>query len=85
MKVDSNLLAISQSVYLKQNLKIRKNKAANSVSIVVSRLGYRFLTVAMPWIFDFKRKTRRVERITDVNGAAADTQKSFGFLVLCFI
>lgn len=85
MKVDSNLLAVSQSVYLKQNLKIRKNKAANSVSIVVSRLGYRFLTVAMPWIFDFKRKTRRVERITDVNGAAADTQKSFGFLELCFI
>lgn len=24
-----------------------------------------------------------VERITDTNGAAAETQKSFGFLALC--
>jgi hypothetical protein len=28
-------------------------------------------------------KTRRVERITDARGAPADTQNSFGFLMLC--
>lgn len=41
------------------------------------------LTTEMCGDFDFRRKTISVERITDVNGAAAEIQKSFGFLMLC--
>lgn len=37
------------------------------------------LTVAIPWSFDLNRVTKRVDRITDANGAAADIQNSFGF------
>lgn len=43
----------------------------------------KFLTVLTMGSFDLRRKTIRVERITDVNGAAAETQKSFLFLMLC--
>lgn len=41
------------------------------------------LTIEMCGDFDLRRKTISVERITDVNGAAAEIQKSFGFLMLC--
>lgn len=37
----------------------------------------------MLWRFDLKRATIRVDKITNVNGAAADIQKSFGFRNPC--
>lgn len=40
-------------------------------------------TVLISGTFDLRQKTRMVDRITDDNGAAAETQKSFGFLMLC--
>lgn len=43
-----------------------------------------FLTIAIPLCLCLIRKTIIVDRITDVNGAAADIQNSFGFLKLCF-
>lgn len=33
--------------------------------------------------FELRTKTMSVETITDVNGAAAATQKNLGFLLLC--
>lgn len=41
------------------------------------------LTIEMCGDFDLRRKTISVERRTDVNGAAAEIQNSFGFLMLC--
>ena len=41
------------------------------------------LTVEIPCNLDLRRKTIRVERITEVNGAAAEIQKSLGFFMLC--
>lgn len=40
------------------------------------------LTIEIFGDLDFKKKTISVERITDVNGAAAEIQNSFGLLVL---
>lgn len=43
----------------------------------------KFLTIEIFGDSDLRKKTISVERITDVNGAAAETQKSFGHLMLC--
>lgn len=47
--------------------------------------GMKILTVLMPWFWALKIKERTVERITEVRGAAADTQNSLGLLELWFI
>lgn len=41
------------------------------------------LTIEIFGDSDFRRKTISVERMTEVNGAAAETQKYFGHLMLC--
>lgn len=40
------------------------------------------LTVEMPFSWDLKTKEMIVDMITEVRGAAADTQKSLGLIVL---
>jgi len=42
-----------------------------------------FLTIAILCVLFLRKNTKIVDRITDVNGAAAETQNSFGFLKLC--
>lgn len=37
----------------------------------------------MPWLLALDAKTTRVESITDTRGAPAETQNSFGFLIVC--
>lgn len=44
--------------------------------------GIHILTTVTSPSLDFRRKTKRVDRMTDVNGAAAEIQKRFGFLEL---
>lgn len=40
-------------------------------------------TTEIPGNFALSKNTKRVDKITDVSGAAAEIQKSFGFLMLC--
>jgi len=42
-----------------------------------------WLTKLMPWFCALIAKHRRVEMMTHIRGAPAETQNSFGFLMLC--
>ena len=52
------------------------------VYIEGSKLNMSILTTEILWDFDLRQNTKSVERITDVNGAAADTQNNFGLFML---
>jgi len=42
-----------------------------------------FLTIAILWVLFLRKNTRMVDRMTDVNGEAAEIQNNFGFFKLC--
>lgn len=70
------------NLFKKFNFQIIWVKTVNCKTSLV-KVNMIFLTVAMFGSFDMKRATKNVDKITDANGAAADTQNSLGFRKPC--